>query len=271
LVTHFISSADQGWHVDHQYIEEHNIVSLYSMGKLPTHDRRRFEEHFMDCTRCLDQIDLVDELRRGLKQVAAEDATEAGARASRPAWLALLRGWKWVATAAAASVLVTLPVLLSQIGRLRNQLESTKLASLGLERRLELQQHANVALQQQLQERQMPAGTAVFLMSTMRGADSSSEPENRITFSSSVPWVTLSIERDHEAEYRDYRATLSDAKGRTVWQQEHLAPAPPAAMGIILPSNLFHTGDYELKLEGVTRDARYFPAAHFRIRARLTD
>jgi hypothetical protein len=271
LVTHFISRADQGWHVDHQYIEEHNIVSLYSMGKLPTDARRRFEEHFMDCTQCLDQIDLVEELRKGLKQVAAEDAAKAGPRASRPAWPALLRGWKWVAWAAAAFVLVTLPFLLSQIDRVRKQLESTRLASLDLAHRLEQQQRANVALQQQLQERQMPAGTAVFLMSTMRSAGSSSEPENRITFSSSVPWVTLSIERDYEAEYRDYRATLRDAKGRTVWQQEHLVPATPAGMGIILPSNLFHAGDYELKLEGVTRDARYFPAAHFRIRARLTD
>jgi hypothetical protein len=257
--------------VDHQYIEEHNIVSLYSMGKLPADERRQFEDHFIDCPKCLDQIDLIDDLRVGLKQVAAEDAAEAVPREAPAAAAALLRGWKWVAMAAAACALVALPVLLSQIGRLRDQLDRTRGASLDLEHRLEQQQRANGALQAQLQEHQMPASAAVFLISTMRSAGSSSDPETLITISSAIPWVILSLERDFETEYRSYRATLNDAKGRIVWRQEHLVHTAPAAMGIVLPSNLFHTGDYELKLEGLTRDAQYFPAAHFRIRVRLTD
>jgi hypothetical protein len=106
--------------VEHQYIEEHDIISLYSMGKVPAHDRQEFEEHFVDCPRCLDKIELFENFRRGLKQVAAEDAGQAPARAASPGWLALLSGWPRVALAAAACVIVALPVLfLSQLSPMR--------------------------------------------------------------------------------------------------------------------------------------------------------
>jgi hypothetical protein len=256
--------------VDHQYIEEHDIVSLYSIGKLPAGERREFEEHFIECPQCLDQMELLGNFRSGLKQVAEEDAAEARLRGSSPGWLTLLSGWQRVALAAAACMLVALPVLfLSQLGRLREELNRTQLASLDLQHHLEQQQRANGTLQQQLQERQTPAGAAIFQLNTVRSAAGSSEPENRITVSPAIPWVTLSLERDYEPEYRDYRATLADAKGVTIWRQEHLVPASRAAMGIVLPSNLFHAGYYELKLEGMTQDGRYFATAHYRIRANL--
>src|SRR5579863_9779938 len=60
--------------MDHDYINEHGVVSLYVAGKLSPDERLGFEEHFVDCQQCLDQIELTEDLRGALRQVAKEDA-----------------------------------------------------------------------------------------------------------------------------------------------------------------------------------------------------
>jgi hypothetical protein len=65
--------------MEHSYIEEHNIADLYLSGKLSAQERMRFEEHFVDCTRCLDRLETTDDLRAGLKTIAAEGALQARA------------------------------------------------------------------------------------------------------------------------------------------------------------------------------------------------
>jgi hypothetical protein len=65
--------------MEHSYIEEHNIADRYLSGKLSAEERMRFEEHFVDCTRCLDQLETTDDLRTGLKTIAAEEALQARA------------------------------------------------------------------------------------------------------------------------------------------------------------------------------------------------
>ena len=96
------------------------------------------------------------------------------------------------------------------------------------------QQRKNSTLHQQTQK-QPAAGAAIFLLNTVRSAGSSSEPENRITISPAAQWIVLSLERDYEP---DYRATLSGARGQAVWRHEHLIPATPTSLGIVLPSSL---------------------------------
>jgi Putative zinc-finger len=65
--------------MEHSYIEEHNIADRYLSGKLSAEERMRFEEHFVDCTRCLDQLETTDDLRAGLKTIASEEALQARA------------------------------------------------------------------------------------------------------------------------------------------------------------------------------------------------
>jgi hypothetical protein len=80
-------------------------------------------------------------------------------------------------------------------------------------------------------------------------------------------WVILSLDRELEPEFQSLRATLTDATGIEVWQQTVLQIPAGQALSLVLPSSLFHSGDYILRLEGQIPDGRYFPAGRFRFRA----
>lgn len=76
------------------------VVERYLAGQLSADEAASFEEHYLDCPDCLDQLEAARSLRRGLATVAAEDA----ARSPRndPRWLLL---------AAAALLLALLPAV----------------------------------------------------------------------------------------------------------------------------------------------------------------
>src|SRR5262245_49931950 len=61
-------------HMDHIFIEEHNIADLYLLGKLSDEERSRFEEHFIDCQECLERLETTDSFLDGLKRLAIEEA-----------------------------------------------------------------------------------------------------------------------------------------------------------------------------------------------------
>jgi hypothetical protein len=65
--------------MEHSYIEEHNIADRYMAGKLSPEERMRFEEHFIDCTQCLDRLEPTADIRDGLKAITAEEALQARA------------------------------------------------------------------------------------------------------------------------------------------------------------------------------------------------
>ena len=60
--------------MDHAYIESHGLIELYHQGALTPDEESRFEEHFVDCGECMEQLELARGLQRGLRSVAAEDA-----------------------------------------------------------------------------------------------------------------------------------------------------------------------------------------------------
>jgi hypothetical protein len=80
--------------MDHSRIEEHNLIDRYVRGTLPADERAEFEEHFVDCAACQEQIEVAKSLRLAVRESAAET------RASS--------GWRWTAIAACACLGVAL-------------------------------------------------------------------------------------------------------------------------------------------------------------------
>ncbi len=76
--------------MDHSYIEERQIVDRYLMKQLPAGEAVRFEDHYVYCQQCLDQLELAEKLQRGFKRAAAGDAARVAAarRLGVLAWLA---------------------------------------------------------------------------------------------------------------------------------------------------------------------------------------
>src|SRR5262249_38115533 len=111
-----------------------------------------------------------------------------------------------------------------------------------------------------------------FSLSISRGASGfpgpSSQPVNKITISRAAQWVALSLEGVYGSKTATYRATLNDARGRVVWQENRLVSATGDSVGIVLPAELFESGDYVLTLEAQAGTGHYVNPAHYRFRVR---
>ena len=58
---------------DHDYIQDHQVVDRYLMGKLKEEEKAAFEDHYLDCVQCLDELEISSGLERDLKGIAAEE------------------------------------------------------------------------------------------------------------------------------------------------------------------------------------------------------
>src|SRR5215468_3774328 len=58
--------------MDHAYIQEHQIVSQYAVGKLDPAGRVEFEDHLVDCPQCLDELELTDDFRHTLRSLESQ-------------------------------------------------------------------------------------------------------------------------------------------------------------------------------------------------------
>jgi hypothetical protein len=291
--------------VDHRYIEEAGITDLYLLGKLPPEEQDRFEEHFVDCPECVERLETTGNFRRALKAAVAEDAarSRAYAQVGLLAWLlrrsrrqqaALLAGTLLLPAALAAAF------FLPKLRRAQAELGRAQRASSEWQRRYEEQQQAAGRLEQELREAnvnltelsrrletpperepgprpgagrdaarpsppQVP--TPVFALSIVRSADAgSSEPANRISIPRAARSFILSLELEGGTGVQSYRATITTRDRRPVWSASDLKPHSKDALRIRLDSKLVEAGDYQLTLEGRTREGNYLPEGKYDFR-----
>ncbi|MGD0299395.1 MAG: zf-HC2 domain-containing protein [Bryobacteraceae bacterium] len=100
--------------MDHSRIEEHNLIDRYVRGTLPADERAEFEEHFVDCAACQEQIEAAKSLRLAVRESVTET------RASS--------GWRWTAIAACACLGIALAA--SSMFLFERQSARSELASL---------------------------------------------------------------------------------------------------------------------------------------------
>src|SRR5260370_30891108 len=56
--------------MEHSHIEEKSLIDRYVRGTMPLDERAAFEEHFLDCRQCLEELEVARSLRDALKQTA---------------------------------------------------------------------------------------------------------------------------------------------------------------------------------------------------------
>ena len=122
--------------MDHSFIEENNQIDRYVRGTMSVAERTAFEEHFLDCRDCLEQLEIARSLRDSIRIAAADMAASAEpARiASGRGMLRSFFGWRWLAAAATtclAVVSLTGISLYRQLQRTRSELDRTQLAYAG--------------------------------------------------------------------------------------------------------------------------------------------
>lgn len=254
--------------MDHDYIESHGLIELYHQGALPPDEESRFEEHFVGCGECMEQLELARGLRKGIRAMAAEDAARAVVAAGLFAWLARRgRPAQWGMALAALLLAAGLPALWLRAG---GQSERRELSA-----KLEAQRRAGSVLERRLGESEArrrsaesaaakppapsPAGTLVkplvntpvFLLAALRGDDAKPAV---IDLAKTGDALALAVDVGADLRFATYRAAITKAGGGQVFQKAGLKPNALEALMITFPSTFFAPGEYRLRVEGVKPD-----------------
>lgn len=261
--------------MDHAYIEENGLVERYHQGLLPPEEEARFEEHFVTCPPCMEQLELARGFQRGIKVMATEDAVRAAVvvQAGLFAWLARRgRLAQWGLALAVLLLATGLPsAWIAARGRSERlaaarRIENERRTSENLERRLAETEKRRTEerrdLEAKLTEAQKPAvpppgvltrplaNLAVVLLTAVR---SEGEPVT-IELSKTGDLLALAVDAGADPRFVSYRATITRTGGGTVYRQEGLKTNALETLMLTFPKSFFQPGEYRLKIEGVKAD-----------------
>jgi hypothetical protein len=263
--------------IDHAYAEEHGLVDAYLKERLSESERDAFEAHFFACATCLAQLEMANDFREGMRDVAAEET----ARAS----LGILAAVSWkrrIAWAAVLLLLVALPLglLLARNRSLERQLAAARTAAPAtvedpriarLEAELKAARESGASDRQRLEDELAKARQAqseektaenrphvnvpVFLLAAVRSGDEAGrEPVNRIPLPAAGQPVLLAVELA-TVDFPAFRASLRDGKGKELWRSSGLEADARDTLTILLPSSMLSPGVYELTIQGEGKGA----------------
>jgi len=247
--------------MDHNQIEEQNLAEQYVMGKLSAEESGRFEDHFVDCPQCLDQLETAERIRAALKTISSEVPSRAPAA---PAFAVRHAAWTraaWLIAAAlvmAIAIAAVLAIRLAQIGR---ELERTKIASLDWQHRYDAQRSNSAEHRPPAADE--PVVGPTFYLATTRGGDAG-DPGTRVTVPARTRWVILALDRELEPEFQSLRASLKTSSGREVWRQDSLPAESRTPLSFAVPAELLAAGGYVLTIEGLVSNGGYRPAGRYR-------
>ncbi|MFY9823354.1 MAG: zf-HC2 domain-containing protein [Thermoanaerobaculia bacterium] len=254
--------------MDHDYIAANGLVERYHQGSLPPDEEARFEEHFVGCPECTEQLELARGFQRGLKAMVAEDAARVVLQAGLFAWLARRGRIAQWSLAVVLLVLAVLPVLwfrrestsLRQtVTALRESDSSQKETAADLRKRLADSEAHRRDLESKIAQAKPPepphplaaaANLTVALLTAVRGPG---EPAATIDLSKTGDLVALAVDPGADARFETYRVTLTQA-GATAYRQAGLKPNALETVMLTFPSTFFAPGEYRLRLEGVKAD-----------------
>ncbi len=264
-----MAPPDSHWsQMDHTGIDDEQTAERYVLGLLSEEECFRFEEHFLDCPRCLESIEAVEGLRAGLTDVSAADAPAAAAsnvaafrsrtRPTRP-FLTFL-------AAACVPLAILSGLFYAQTRGARHDLDDSR-------RLLEQSQRRQAELENALQRESAERGRVsveglslrtapVFLLNLTRGT-SLAEPPNHVALPGAAGWVTLVFDRPDGRDASGFRVRVSTSDGQPIGE----ATAGTASGGLLsvsLPSERLPAGNYVLTVEALGGGQ---PLATYRFRA----
>jgi predicted nucleic acid-binding Zn-ribbon protein len=263
--------------MDHKYINEFDLVERYLMGRLAADETAQFEEHFVDCVQCVDQLKVTKALMEGLRFVARDRTLGAGPRIPKNFGY---YSRKPLALAAAVLALLALAggaLLLNQIRRAGAEADQARSASIQWEGRYEQERQSSANAEKQHQEsetelneqvaqlrtelehkrEQEPARTgevnvAILALSATRGNEAGAR--NEISLPRAPRSVFLSVLLEEERKFKTYRMTIESSLGQVIWKRDGFKPDAHNLFSARLSSTLLRSGNYLLTLAGVARD-----------------
>ncbi|HEX4959446.1 MAG TPA: zf-HC2 domain-containing protein [Thermoanaerobaculia bacterium] len=249
--------------MDHAHIEEQHVVDRYVRGTLPAEEAARFEEHYLSCQTCLDQLDLAEAMKRGFQRAAGQDAVKVAAvrQLALVAWLfrlgrsrqaavlvmtllvAVLLPWGW-----AARKLSDRDRELAQERQERSAASGrTSAEREAIQRELDRESKAHAKAVEELKQALQPQGNVPILQLGVERGVGGNVPVLYLPATPGLVVLNLSVEQDHR-----YHVVLRDAKGKEIWSGNFLSDNT-GTLNLAFHSSLLAPGDYTLTAAGVGR------------------
>jgi anti-sigma factor RsiW len=254
--------------MDHIGIDDALTAERYVLGRLTEEERHRFEEHFLDCPRCLEAIEAAEWMREGLKSASAgasapsaENVTPFRPRERRTRPLVTLLAAACVGLAFLSALFFTQTrAAREELAGARQLLQQTR------GRQAELEGALGRERAEQARAADSLKAAPVFMLNLTRSASSDEEPEDRVVLPEAPGWVTLIFDRPIGLGVQDYRVRVTSADGRLVGEAAPARTAEGGMLAVSLPADRLPAGDYVLEVERVSAgDAT--PVARYRFRA----
>jgi hypothetical protein len=279
--------------MNHDYVEELDLIDRYLMGNLTAEESAQFEEHFVDCGQCVDRLAITKDFIHGFRQMASGQPTEGSAYRSRrlhwysprslsPKWFALASGFLLLAVVAGAVVML-------------NRVKQARTESAQWEQRFEQERQSFTSAdgehreaQRELTERvarlqaeldserdreiaspgetQAQINLPIFELRSTRGGEPQSDSINNLTLPrSSASFVAL-VPLEGELSHKSYRITIQGVGKKFTWKRDGLKPNRYGALSVLFSSNFFPPGDYVVVVEGVNAAGATSVVGEYRFR-----
>jgi hypothetical protein len=283
--------------MDHNYIDEFDIVERYLARRLAEGETAEFEEHFVDCLECVGRLETTKAFVDGLRRVASDRA----AAAPDPSHEILVTERSTVsrkafaATAGVLSVIIIAAAVLTvtQERRYRSEVNQARNASTESRYEEERQLSAANSKDHQESERELAKQVAqlkldlenerktglhnevqvnlpIFTLSSTRGGDTPPGSANDLTIPRSASTFVITLSLEEERRYRDYIMTIVDSQKEVIRKVRGIKANRDHAISVGFNSTRFHNGDYSLTLDGVARDGSISVVGKYSFRIRKT-
>lgn len=201
--------------MDREYISQHNVIERYLSDSLTEEELAAFEERCLWCQETLDELEVAERLREGLRDLSHGEA--AVAPSGRGAIARVFFSPQW---AAAASVM--LAVSLGVTGYLM--------------RRDGVSPHG-------------VATTQIYMIEATRGDDA---PPFVVRVAPEDRWVVLVVYPE-PGRHHAYRVELQRAgEQQPAWHAENIAAVrATGSLALTLPAAVLRPGDYRLEVTGM--------------------
>ena len=286
--------------MDHKYIDQFDLVERYLTGKLAAEESTEFEEHFVDCSQCLDRLETTKAFVEGLRVVASNRLPVLMAETpAKILWNApYTTSRKAFAVAAGALLLVVIGgagLVYTQIRRYRVEAEQARSASIQWERRYEEDRQLSDATSKDHQEAErelteqvaqlrtelenqrksghqdnVQVNVPILALSSTRGSDPLSASVNVVTLSRSSGSFVITMALEGETGYRRYAMTILSSQKQLILKRGGIKPLRDNLISMSLDSSLFRAGNYLLTLDGIARDGSIIVVGEYRFRVLKT-
>jgi anti-sigma factor RsiW len=271
--------------MNHDHIKKFDLIDLYALGKLPADEAEEFEDHFINCSECVEQLNITRSFIRDLKDLAVQETllSENRTAPTTRRWhfpLMPLRSWAVVACCCVLVAGVFAFFASRRLARMEAELRQTKEDASaireqyqrGVETAAESEKQHQQARQQfvqRLDELEQKLGSeAPTKQSSVRGSNvpevnfpiyalvslaRGQEPTPvEIALPASSSRFALSIPVEDRKDFSTYRVKILDHRGVTVLNQGGFKPDAYHALSLSLSSKFLTPGTYDLRVEGLT-------------------